>query len=90
MAKGDPRVSANWPGGTYGGGLIPAIVVTGSGPRHLVSQTPYNHYSLLATIEANWHLGFLGHSGAAAGGVRPMSDLLVRVGVGSGSPCRVR
>jgi phosphatidylinositol-3-phosphatase len=76
VAKGDPRVSAAWPGGTYGGGLIPAIVVTGSGPRHVVSQVPYNHYSLLATIEANWHLGFLGHSGDVAGGVRPMFDLL--------------
>ena len=33
VPAGDPRVSADWPGGTYGGGLIPAIVVTGAGPR---------------------------------------------------------
>jgi hypothetical protein len=68
----DARVSANWPGGTYGGGLIPAIVVTASGPRHLVDHTQYNHYSLLTTIEDNWGLGHLGHAGDTAGGVVPM------------------
>jgi phosphatidylinositol-3-phosphatase len=72
----DPRVSASWPGGTYGGGLIPAIVVTASGPRHVVDHTPYNHYSLLTTIEDNWHLGHLGHAGDASGGVVPMWPLL--------------
>jgi phosphatidylinositol-3-phosphatase len=68
----DPRVSADWPGGTYGGGLIPAIVVTGSGPRGVVDHTPYNHYSLLTTIEQNWRLPYLGHAGDAANGVVPM------------------
>jgi phosphatidylinositol-3-phosphatase len=72
VAKGDTRVSASWPGGTYGGGLIPAIVVTASGPRHLVDHTPYNHYSLLTTIEDNWRLGHIGHAGDSAGGVLPM------------------
>jgi len=62
VAKGDPRVSADWPGGTFGGGLIPAIVVTGSGPRHVVSNTPYNHYSLLASIEDLFHLPYLGYA----------------------------
>ncbi len=68
----DPRVSPDWPGGTYGGGLIPAIVVTGSGPSGTVDHTPYNHYSLLTTIEDNWRLAHLGHAGDRAGGVRPM------------------
>ena len=72
VAKGDARVSASWPGGTYGGGLIPAIVVTGSGAHHSVDHTPYNHYSLLTTIEDNWRLGHLGHAGDTAGGVVPM------------------
>ena len=72
VPAGDPRVSASWPGGTYGGGLIPAIVVTGSGPRHVVDHTPYNHYSLLTTIENNWHLGHIGHAGDTAGGVLPI------------------
>jgi hypothetical protein len=75
VGAGDPRVSSSWPGGTYGGGLIPAIVVTASGPRGLVDHTPYNHYSLLTTIEDNWHLGHLGHAGDTAGGVVPMWPL---------------
>jgi hypothetical protein len=64
----------------YGGGLAPAIVVTTNGPRGFVSDVPYNHYSLLATIEDNWNLGFLGNAGDTAGGVVPMSDLLVHNG----------
>jgi hypothetical protein len=75
LPAGDPAVSPTWPGGVYGGGLSPAIVITTHG-RHLVSNTPYNHYSLLTTIEQNWHLGYLGHAGDTAGGVRPMNDLL--------------
>jgi len=67
-----------WPGGVYGGGLSPAIVVASNGPRHYTSHTPYNHYSLLTTIEDNWHLGHLGNAGDAAHGVFPMTDLLGR------------
>jgi hypothetical protein len=61
----------------YGGGLSPAVVITTNGPRGFVSHVPYNHYSLLTTIEDNWHLGFLGNAGDTAGGVVPMNDLLV-------------
>jgi hypothetical protein len=28
-----------------------AIVIAPAGPRHLVSSVPYNHYSMLRTIE---------------------------------------
>jgi len=66
----------SWPGGVYGGGLSPAVVVTKDGPRHYVSNVPYNHYSLLTTIEDNWHLGHLGHAGDSANGVVPMTDLI--------------
>jgi hypothetical protein len=66
-----------WAGGVFGGGRTPAIVITTNGPRGYVSTTPYNHYSLLTTIEDNWHLGYLGHAGDTAGGVLPMNDLLV-------------
>jgi hypothetical protein len=76
IPAGDSRVSPTWPGGVYGGGLSPAIVITTNGPRHYVSTTPYNHYSLLTTIEQNWHLGYLGNAGDTAGGVVPMNDLL--------------
>ncbi len=76
VAAADARVSPAWPGGTYGGGLIPAIVVSGHNHHSRVSDTPYNHYSLLATIETVWHLGYLGHAGDRAGGVVPMLDLI--------------
>jgi hypothetical protein len=71
----DPRISPDWPGGTYGGGLIPAVVVTASGPRHFTDSTPFNHYSLLTTIEDNWNLGHIGHAGDTANGVVPMFPL---------------
>jgi hypothetical protein len=72
VAAHDPRVSKDWPGGTYGGGLIPAIIVSPRGPHGYVDHTKYNHYSLLTTIEQNWQLGYLGHAGDRSGGVRPM------------------
>jgi hypothetical protein len=34
-----------------GGGNIPTLVITNHGPRKVVDATPYNHYSLLRTIE---------------------------------------
>src|SRR3974390_459552 len=44
-----------------GGGWIPTIVITNHGPRGLTELTPFNHYSLLRTIEdgfgLNHHLG---------------------------------
>ena len=76
VPAGDTRVSTLWPGGTYGGGLIPAIVVSKSGPRGYVSHTPYNHYSMLTTIEQNWNLPYTGHAGDRAGGVVPMWSLI--------------
>ncbi len=55
-----------WAGGMYGGGLVPAIVIARHGVRHFTSTTPYNHYSLLRTIEQGWHLGFLGNASDSA------------------------
>jgi hypothetical protein len=55
---------------TYGGGLIPAIVIARHGARHHTSDQPYNHYSLLRTLEENWKLGYLGN---AADGVQVQS-----------------
>jgi phosphatidylinositol-3-phosphatase len=72
VGKGDTRVSADWPGGTYGGGLIPAIVVSPQGKRGYVDHTPYNHYSLLRTIESNWHLPKLRNAKHTDEGVRTM------------------
>ena len=78
VPAGDPRVSDRWPGGTYGGGLIPAIVVSPQGPHHYVGNGRFNHYSLLTTIEQNWHLGYLGHAGDRSGGVHAMWPLFVK------------
>ena len=71
VSAGDPRVSASWPGGTYGGGRIPAIIVGSQSKGGHVDHTRYNHYSLLTTIEQNWNLAYLGHTGDSAGGVHP-------------------
>jgi hypothetical protein len=60
LPAGDPDISPTWPGGLYGGALVPAIVIDPSGPRHFVSDTAYNHYSLLRTIEDAWNLPELG------------------------------
>jgi hypothetical protein len=57
-----------------GGGHIPTIVVTNRGPRGLSDATPYDHYSLLRTIEDALGLdGHLRHAGDAA--VLPMTPL---------------
>jgi phosphatidylinositol-3-phosphatase len=56
-----------------GGGRVPAIVITGH-PSHTVSLHPYNHYSLLRTIEDNFGLPCLAHTCDAS--VQSMTDLL--------------
>jgi hypothetical protein len=50
------------PACTYGGRLIPAVVIARNGVRHYTSDAPYNHYSMLRTIEDEWGLGFLGNA----------------------------
>jgi phosphatidylinositol-3-phosphatase len=67
-----------WAGGTYGGGLVPAIVVTNKGKTGgYVNDTPFNHYSLLATIEQAWRLGYLGNASDRAQ-VATMADFLTK------------
>lgn len=61
--------------GPFGGGLIPAIVVARNGVGGIKDPTPYNHYSLLRTIEEVWGLGYLGYAGDAAN-VSSMTNLL--------------
>jgi hypothetical protein len=52
-----------WGGGMYGGGLIPAVIVTNHGKSGgYTSDVAYNHYSLLATVEQVFGLGFLGNA----------------------------
>jgi hypothetical protein len=62
--------------GSPGGGWISTIVVTNHGPRHLVDPTPYNHYSLLRTIESAFGIAeFLGHAADTGKGVVTMTPL---------------
>lgn len=63
VGAGDPRISTDWPGGVYGGGLVPAILVTTHSKHPYVDNTPSNHYSLLATVEKLWKLGYLQNAG---------------------------
>ena len=60
----------------YGGGHIPTIVITNHGPRGVSDDTPYNHYSLLRTIEdAFGIMEHLGHAAETDKGVVPMTSL---------------
>jgi hypothetical protein len=73
-APGSPQsccvIGANNPGG----GHIATIVLTNHGPRGVTDATPYNHYSLLRTIEDALGLGgHLRHAGDAK--VLPMAPL---------------
>lgn len=79
LPAGDPDISAAWPGGVYGGGLSPAVVVVNRGGKTggYVSDTPYNHYSLLATIEDVWRLPRLAYTADTAQ-VTPMTEFFTR------------
>lgn len=56
---------------TGGGGKLATVVVTTSGPRGVTSAQPYNHYSLLRTMEEGWSLPLLRDAAKAT----PMTDL---------------
>jgi hypothetical protein len=59
-----------------GGGWISTIVITNHGPRHMTDPTPYNHYSLLRTIEDAFGLAnHLGHAADDASGIVNMMPL---------------
>jgi hypothetical protein len=60
----------------FGGGHIATIVITNHGPRGVADPTPYNHYSLLRTIEDAFGIhDYLGLAGATSEGVKPMLPL---------------
>jgi hypothetical protein len=66
-----PNASSN-----FGGGQIPTIVITNHGPRGVADPTPYNHYSLLRTIEDAFGIHeYLGLAAATNQGVKPMLPL---------------
>jgi hypothetical protein len=64
-----------------GGGWIPTIVIANHGPRALTELTPFNHYSLLRTIEDGFGLTpYLGHAADRDEGVSDMTSLFRVVG----------
>jgi hypothetical protein len=58
-----------------GGGHVLTIVVRGGHTQPQASFTPYNHYSMLRTIEDSWHLGCLAHT-CDTQNVPAMTDLV--------------
>ena len=60
----------------FGGGHIITVVITNHGPRGVVDSTPYNHYSLLRTLEDAFGApAYLGHAADTDKGVAPMTRL---------------
>lgn len=55
--------------GRLGGGPLPLLVIARQGPHPVVVTQWADHYSLLKTIEAAWHLGYLGHAASPRVGV---------------------
>jgi phosphatidylinositol-3-phosphatase len=53
-----------------GGGRVGAVLVSPCIRPGTVDTTPYNHYSLLRSIERNWHLPYLGYAGQQ--GLQPL------------------
>ncbi|HEY2753822.1 alkaline phosphatase family protein, partial [Phenylobacterium sp.] len=74
-AEGGPEGCCGSPPNA-GGGHIPTIVITNHGPRGLKDATPYNHYSLLRTIEDAFGIGtHLRNAAATNEGVVAMTPL---------------
>jgi len=60
-------------GANPGGGHVVTIVITNKGPIHVVDNSPYNHYSLLRSLEDAFRLPHLAHAGDAS--VTSMTEL---------------
>lgn len=58
--------------GDSAGGRVLTLIIGANSRRGYVSHVPYNHYSLLRTIEDAWGLGTLAHTGDP--GIHPMAD----------------
>lgn len=57
-----------------GGGHVATIVITNHGARHIQDNTPFNHYSLLQTIQEAFRLGCLQNT-CDTTNVTPMTKL---------------
>jgi acid phosphatase len=66
-------IMITWDEGGGGSNSVPTLVIASGVAAGLRSSVPYNHYSLLRTIESSWGLAPLAADDANA---QPMSDLL--------------
>jgi len=62
-------------GADPGGGHVVTIVITNKSHEHVADATPYNHYSLLLSMEQAFGLPCLEHACDASAGVKPMTPL---------------
>jgi phosphatidylinositol-3-phosphatase len=62
-------------GSDPGGGHVVTIVITNKSGYPITDNTPYNHYSLLASYEAAFGLPCLANACDVADGVKPMTAL---------------
>jgi len=62
-------------GSNVGGGHVVTIVITNFSHHHVVDNTPYNHYSLLLSMEQAFGLPCIANACDAADGVVPMTPL---------------
>jgi hypothetical protein len=62
-------------GADPGGGHVVTIVITNRSSKHVVDNTPSNHYSLLLSLEQAFGLPCLEHACDASLGVKPMTPL---------------
>jgi phosphatidylinositol-3-phosphatase len=60
--SGGPGSPVGANGVVLGGGDAPLIVINSTGGPHKTSTKPADHYTLLATIERQWHLGCLANT----------------------------
>jgi phospholipase C len=58
-----------------GGGNVATIVITNQGEQHIIDNTPYNHYSLLLSLEQAFGLPCLLNACDSQTGVVPMTPL---------------
>jgi phosphatidylinositol-3-phosphatase len=62
-------------GADPGGGHVATLVITNKGPQTIRDNTPYNHYSLLLSLEDAFGLGCVANACDSADGVKPMTPL---------------
>jgi hypothetical protein len=72
--EGDNGDNTGCCGSTTGGGRALTVVVTNHGPRHAADATPYNHFSLLSTLEHAFGVGCLA-AACDTSVIKPMTPL---------------